>query len=246
MAKVNSFLAERFKSATSKVSKMTGLAEMSNSGALSSFAGVFRVTALSTNEKASLSFLLENHREGEEDIAIDLQQLCDITAEVRAINSQAAILHGERIKRAQGLLKKYRDGAFTSWLIAAYGNRQTPYNFLQYYELFQSLPESLSSKLDEMPKQIAYILASRQGPSSKKEEILRNYAGQSKQELLSEIRQIFPLAQGDKRGSDIFDQMLSALQKIEQKLASCPHKPSSKQRQELSAILKALHKKVSS
>ncbi len=244
MTKVNTFLTERLKSATSKVSKMTGLAEMSNAGTLSSFAGVFRVTALSTTERTKLSTLLEDHRQEGEDISPDLQQLCDITAEVRAINSQAAILHGERIKRAQDLLKKYRDGAFTSWLIAAYGNRQTPYNFLQYYELFQALPQVLSIKLDEMPKQAAYILASRQGTLPKKEEIIRNYAGQSKQELLSAIRESFPLAKGDKRSSDAFEQAIRTMQKIEQQLASSPQSPSLKQREQLRTILQALQRRL--
>lgn len=240
MTKVNTFLTERLKSASSKQSKMTSLAEMSNAGSLSSFAGVFRVTALSSLERTQLSSLLENHCAEEEDISPDLQQLCDITAEVRAINSQAAILHGERIKKAQELLKKYRDGAFTSWLMAAYGNRQTPYNFLQYYELFQALPQNLSSKLDEMPKQIAYILASKQGPLPKKEEIIRNYSGQSKQELLITIREQFPLSEGDKRSSNVFEQALSALQKIKRQLASSTQKPSAVQQAELRAVLTSL------
>lgn len=244
MAKINTFLAERLKSASSKVSKMAGLAEMSNTGTLSSFAGVFRVTALSSPERSKLSSLLENYRPSEGDIGVDLQQLCDITAEVRAINSQAAILHGERIKKAQELLKKYRDGAFTSWLIAAYGNRQTPYNFLQYYELFHALPQTLSSKLDEMPKQIAYILASKQGTVAQKEEILRKYTGQTKQELLIEIRRSFPLAHDDKRSSNGFDQVIRALQKIDQQISSSSHKPSMRQREELRAILQTLQKRV--
>lgn len=241
MTKVNSFLTERLKSASSKLSKkMTGLAEMSNTGSLSSFAGVFRVSALSSSERSKLSDLLENHGTEGEDISPDLQQLCDITAEVRAINSQAAILHGERIKKAQDLLKKYRDGAFTSWLIAAYGNRQTPYNFLQYYELFQVLPQHLSSKLDEMPKQIAYILASKQGPLPQKEEIIQNYSGQSKQELLIAIRERFPLAQGDKRISNPYEQAISSLSKTQKQLASISFKPSPQQRAELHALLTSL------
>lgn len=213
---------------------------MSNSGALSSFAGVFRVSSLSSTEEARLSDLLESHRPEGEEIGPDLEQLCSITAEVRAINSQAAILHGERIKKAQELLKKYRDGAFTSWLIAAYGNRQTPYNFLQYYELYHALPQALSGKLDEMPKQIAYILASRQGALPKKEEILRNYVGQSKQELLHAIRESFPLSQGDKRSSNPFDQALRTLQKLESQLSSSSHKPSPNQARAIRIALKKI------
>ena len=46
-------------------------------------------------------------------------------------------------KERKTILKNYRDGAFSAWLIATYGNRQTPYNFLQYYELYITLPEHL-------------------------------------------------------------------------------------------------------
>ena len=147
MAKVNSLLSERLKLPLEKLSKMTNLAEMSSSGHLSSFSGVFKVSELSDKEQEQLRFLLEEYGEGQ-DIGQDFTSLSAITSEVKAINNQAAILHGERIKKAQELLKKYREGAFTFWLIQTYGNRQTPYNFLQYYELYQSLPHILLSKLD--------------------------------------------------------------------------------------------------
>ncbi|NGX37987.1 MAG: hypothetical protein K1000chlam2_01156, partial [Chlamydiae bacterium] len=42
MVKVNDLLSSRFKKASEKLSKMTNLAEMSTSGSLSSFSGVFR------------------------------------------------------------------------------------------------------------------------------------------------------------------------------------------------------------
>lgn len=73
---------------------------------------------------------------GEGNLTLDLAELSLITSEVKAINNQAAILHGERIKKAQTLLKSYQEGAFSAWLNATYGNRQTPYNLMQYYEFF--------------------------------------------------------------------------------------------------------------
>ena len=85
----------------------------------------------------------------------DLEFLTTITSEVKAINNQAIILHGERIKQCtRTFLTKYRDGAFSAWLISTYGNRQTPYNFLQYYEFYQSLNLELQKRMDDMPRQV--------------------------------------------------------------------------------------------
>jgi hypothetical protein len=118
---------------------------------------------------------------------------------VKAIANQAVILHGERIKRAQEILKKYRDGAFTGWLYATYGNRQTPYNFLQYYEFYTTMPSAMHPLIDQMPRQAVYSLASRSGSIERKEAIVKSYSGKAKQELLKLIRIEFPLAEDDKR-----------------------------------------------
>ena len=211
MTKMNSLLSQRLKMATEKLSKMTNLVEMSSSGNLSSFSGVFQVSPLSKREHESLQQILDQFREETQDTAYDLKELSAITAEVKAINNQAIILHGERIKKAQTILKKYRDGAFSAWLVATYGNRQTPYNFLQYYELHLSLPHPLHAKLDEMPRQAVYSLASREGPLDQKQEIVANYQGEPKQELLNLIRQTFPLADCDKRAQNLGNFAISSL-----------------------------------
>lgn len=214
MAKVNSLLAMRFKKATEKLSKMTHLAELTSSGNLSSFSGIFRVTPLSEMEQEALKNILGQFREDNQDISLDFRALALITSEVKAINNQAAILHGERIKKAQEILKKYRDGAFSAWLIATYGNRQTPYNFLQYYELYNAIPKKLQPKIDEMPKQAVYTLASREGSLDTKEEIIKNYSGQSKNELLELIRTTFPLAKGDGRAPNLAEQLIVQLGRL--------------------------------
>src|SRR3990167_2155551 len=171
MSKVNQLLSERFKKAGDAFSKMTALVDKS------SFSGIFKVSALSLKESENLFALLNQYSEEGCSIETDLTQLSALTAEVKAINTQALLLHGERIKKAQILLKSYRDGAFSAWLIATYGNRQTPYNFLQYYELYTALPHILHSKLEEMPRQVIYALASRSGSLNVKEEIIKNYRG---------------------------------------------------------------------
>lgn len=240
MVKVNSFLAERFKQATKKLSKMTNLVEMSSSGKLSSFTGVFRVGNLTAKEQEALQALLDQYKNEEQEIQADLRALSDITAEVKAINSQAIILHGERIKKAQVLLKNYRDGAFSAWLNAAYGNRQTPYNFLQYYELYLSLPETLRGRLDEMPRQATYSLASRHAPLEQKQEIIENYHGQPKQELLELIRTAFPLSEKDKRAHDPAEVSIASLRRIRRELLSSHFSATQCQKQMLLQLLEEI------
>lgn len=240
MVKVNSLLAQRLKMATEKLSKMTNLVEMSSSGNLSSFSGVFRVTELNAKEKETLLSLLTQYKNDRQEIGDDLSQLSAITAEVKAINNQAIILHGERIKKAQNILKSYRDGAFSAWLIAAYGNRQTPYNFLQYYELFTTLPEKLHSKLDQMPRQAVYSLASRNGNQEQKESIVQNYKGEPKQELLKLIRETFPLAETDRRAQDLSNLAVCQLRRLQSQISTTAFSPTPKQKTELLQILKEL------
>lgn len=200
MSKFNDLLNLRFRQKETQQPKMTALVERSNNGDLSSFSGVFRVCQLNEKEKSDIETILRNFRLNDaSDFDADLKALMAITSEVKAITNQAVILHGERIKRAQDILKKYRDGAFTAWLFATYGNRQTPYNFLQYYEFYTLLPQTLHTKLDQMPRQAVYSLASRSGELEKKETIVKNYTGQAKQELLKLIRIEFPLPEDDKR-----------------------------------------------
>ena len=200
MSKFNDLLNLRFKTKETPQAKMTALVERASNGELSSFSGVFRVTPLNEQEKVELQTILQSHRHSDAyDIDGDLKTLSAITSEVKAITNQAVILHGERIKKAQELLKKYRDGAFTAWLYAIHGNRQTPYNFLQYYEFYTITPQTLHPKIDQMPRQAVYSLASRNGDLDRKLEIVKSYAGQPKQELLKIIRQEFPLDETDKR-----------------------------------------------
>lgn len=240
MVKVNSLLAQRLKMASEKLSKMTNLVEMSSSGNLSSFSGVFRVAELNEKEKEALVSLLTQYKNDRQEIGNDLSQLSALTAEVKAINNQAIILHGERIKKAQEILKNYRDGAFSAWLIAAYGNRQTPYNFLQYYELYTALPENLHSKLDEMPRQAVYSLASRNGEQQQKLLIIQNYGGEPKQELLKLIRETFPLSEKDRRAQDLADSAIGSLRRLQSQLATRAFSPSPKQKTQLLQILKEL------
>ena len=238
MSKVNDLLFSRLKQ---KFSKMTELAEVSSKGQLSSFAGVFKVHPLSEQEHDSLEELLKSYQ-GETEVSIerDLDVLSGLTSEIKAISNQAAILHGERIQKAQQIFKNYRDGAFSAWLLTTYGNRQTPYNFLQYYEFYLELPSNLIPKLDEIPRQAIYTLASRDAPFEKKKEVLENYRGETKNELLELIRQNFPLEDSDGRRENLTLVASQMIQKLARLLGQKRFKPTTTESENLKIQLKAL------
>lgn len=214
MAKLNSILKERFKK--KEPPKMSDLAKRTSIGQLTPFSGVFGIPRVEEKDRTKLTELLNKYSTDHEEIDIptDLSFLLEITAEVNAINNQAAILHGERIKKAQEILKKYREGAFSAWLLTTYGNRQTPYNFLQYYEFYTKMPKTLHSTIESMPRQAIYTLASREGNLEQKEEIVRNYKGEGKQEVISLIRSRFPLNENDKRKENLAIGSIKQLKQI--------------------------------
>lgn len=209
---MNELLNQRLKKSTSS-SKMSVMAQQSASGNLTSFSGVFHLAELSEREKDTISSILEQYAIDEKRVDDDLEALFSITSEVKAINNQAALLHGERIKKAQTILTRYRDGAFTAWLLAAYGNRQTPYNLLQYYEFYEAMPKPLRFQIELMPRQAIYTLASREGALEKKKYIVEKYNGETKSELLTLIRETFPLEEQDKRKKS-GDAIISSLRKL--------------------------------
>ena len=213
MSNVNNLISERLKK-NHQTSKMSELAKQSVNGNLTSFSGIFSVSELSEKEKELLIHLLQEYATGKEDLESDFSALSSITSEVKAINNQAAILHGERIKKAQLILKQYRDGAFTSWLLAAYGNRQTPYNFLLYYEFYEKLPKNLRPRIEAMPRQAVYTLASRDAPLEKKQGFVEAYQGETKTELLIKIRELFPLEETDKRQQNFGESIILQLKRM--------------------------------
>lgn len=208
MSQINDLLSQRTKKGDN-LSKMATMAKQSASGQLTSFSGVFSVQELSGIEKEKLQELLTAYSTPECNLVSDLQELISLSSEVKAITNQAALLHGERIKKAHSLLVRYRDGAFTSWLMTVYGNRQTPYNFLQYYEFYHSLSRPLRLRIEQMPRQAIYTLASRNGSMEKKEELILSYKGETKAALLEAIRQQFPLEIQDRRRENLGEKALA-------------------------------------
>lgn len=223
MTDLKALLNQRIKKADNG-SKMAEMAKQSATGNRSSFSGIFGSAELSNHEKAYLEAILQEYNQGDEDVSQDLEQLSFITSEVKAINNQAALLHGERIKKAHGIFTRYRDGAFTAWLIATYGNRQTPYNLMQYYEFYEAMPKELRPQLESMPRQAVYTLASRNGDLKAKMRIVADFNGESKAELLTLIRQLFPLDREDRRRSSLGENIINVLTKMCQHLEG-DHEP---------------------
>lgn len=213
MKNLDSLLNSRMEKGAQSL-KVKQLAQKSSEGNLTSFSGLFKVGELTEVEKFSLESILKTYLEEQKEITEDLQSLIEITSEVKAIHNQAALLHGERIKKVQTLLKKYKEGAFSAWLVAAYGNRQTPYNFLLYYEFYQELQPPVRLKIEGMPRQAVYALASRKAPLQKKQEVIDLYSGQTKKEMLDIIRDHFPLDKEDGRRTDEGQAILTAITKI--------------------------------
>lgn len=213
MANLDTMLNERLTN-RSKNSKVGDLARKTARGDLSGFSGLFGVSELSASESEMLETLLTDYATDHTDVKKDLPALSAITSEVKAINNQAALLHGERIKKAHHILTHYREGAFTAWLVAMYGNRQTPYNLWQYYEFYQAVPKRLHPQVESMPRQAVYSLASREGDLDTKIKIVEAYDGETKHELLSTIRQSFPLSSSDRRRQNIAEGAISSLERI--------------------------------
>ncbi|MGE3953977.1 MAG: CT583 family protein [Parachlamydiales bacterium] len=192
--------------------------------------------------REDLRTLLTRYAPEAQEIEGDLQALATITAEVRAINHQAALLHGERIKRAQVVLKPYQEGAFTAWLMSTYGNRQTPYNFLQYYEFHRAMPQEVRPEIEKMPRQAIYTLATRKGTLEEKQEFLEKNAGLTKEELLGRIRETFPLHDTDKRKADIGEQTINLFKRVYRTIKADPYSLSFAQKNEIRSMLSEFHK----
>jgi hypothetical protein len=196
--------------------------EITKPSATSAFKGMFGEFKLTEKEQREIELILHDHYQPgkieEERVLVHLQELVTITSEIKAINSQSILLHGERIKKAQNLLKDYQEGAFTKWLLATYGNRQTPYSMLQYYEFYQSIPTDLRPRIESMPKKAAYTLAARDGLLDRKLEIVRNYAGEKQNDIILLIQETFPGDVDDKRRKLINTVTIEEISKLCEKL----------------------------
>ena len=188
--------------------------EVTKPALMSGFRGMFGERSLSQHEEERIATILREHSLVMDSLDEDCKNLSRITSEIKAISNQSILLHGERIKKAQEILKGYKEGAFTEWLFATYGNRQTPYSMLQYFELYSALPPKEKALIEALPKKAAYTLASRGGALEAKVELLREYKGEKQQEMISRIREAFPGDSSDKRMRPISLSLIHELERV--------------------------------
>ena len=91
-----------------------------------------------------------------------------------------------------------------------------------------------------MPRQAVYVLASREGSLEKKQEIVENYQGETKAEMLLLIRQIFPLMQSDKRKQKVGKALIIGLERVYQQLKQSPPELTSAQKKQALSLLKQI------
>lgn len=160
---------------------------------------------------------------GLDKIAKDAFIIEQLTSELKGIGRQGVFLMGERVCKAKEILKSYKDGTFTRWLIRTFGTRKTGYNALSYYELCKRLPaQNIREKFMRIPLSAAYNLASREGSLNKKISLIKDFAGKTQKEIISEIKKQFPT---QKRGGrkeiisveSIIESIYFSIQKLEKR-----------------------------
>jgi len=118
---------------------------------------------LDEGEQQSLRRLLsDNVSNPDRELEEDIFEVSRITSEIKSIGREGIYLLGERISKVQKILKSYTDGTFTQWLTSTLGSKQTGYNYLSYYELYQALPSpDLQDSFSKIPQKAAYTLANK-------------------------------------------------------------------------------------
>lgn len=200
---------------------------------------------LSDQEKISIQqILVDDYMPGtisEDVVSQHIEQLTSITKQIKCIAAQSILLHGERIKQAQELLANYREGAFTKWLMNTYGNRQTPYSMLRYYEFYQRSPKEFRSIIESTPKKCVYLLASRDGDHIKKLELIKEHGKSPQSDLLLLIQTTFPTNESDKR-RPLNVSTIESMGKLCKKLESRSKYITEKDRQEIRKLIDRLQK----
>ena len=83
-------------------------------------------------------------------------------------------------------------------------------------------------------------MASREGAFDQKKEIVANYKGEPKQQLLELIRQTFPLMETDKRAQNLGGIAITSLKRLYSQLSQNGFKPTPSQKKQIHEWLRAL------
>ena len=187
------------------------------------FTSVFGKGELEENIVLGLEqIVIENAIPGlfsEEQASSDLEEMKLLTAEIRAVGKQSLILIGERVFKARNILKKYKEGSFTQWLLQTFGCRRTGYNYLTYYEFYRQLPNvELQETFKKFPQKFAYKLASRKGDINVKCELVREYSDYPLEEMERLMKEMLPHKEGSTKSDSpvqtYIERMRQSLQKL--------------------------------
>lgn len=177
------------------------------------------------------------------DISQHIEELTDVTKQIKCISAQSVLLHGERIKKAQEILANYREGMFTQWLMITYGNRQTPYSMLRYYEFYQRAPTEFRAIIESAPKKCIYLLASREGADTDKFALIKEHGNSPQSNLLLLIQKAFPVQEFDgRKPKPLNASTINAIDKLCKKLESCSKHISDEDRIEIKKLIDRLQK----
>jgi hypothetical protein len=188
------------------------------------FRSVFGIDDLDESQKEELKELLHESAPIEKDsheVQRDFDLLKSITAEIRSIQKQSALLLGERIVKAREILKLYGDGktTFTKWLDSTFSSRRTAYNCLAYYEFYSSLPnDGLRQRLKNMSHKAVYMLASRVGDLEQKYKIVEEYSALKQTEIIPIIQELFPILESEKKKEAGLEGDLNELERVLERL----------------------------
>ena len=99
------------------------------------------------------------------------------------------------------------------------------------------MPKTLRFQIEAMPRQAVYTLASREAPLEKKRSFVESYKGQTKAEVLTLIRQTFPLDEQDKRRQNDGEVLLQTLKRLYRDLKLKSPKISRSQKEAIRGVI---------
>lgn len=206
--------------------------------------------------KSEIKEILLKYAKEEKRAEKDLEKVLKFSLEIEGISVQNRILHGERLLEVKEILKGgeskdfgYKDGCFIAWIMKVYGNKQTPYNYINYTSLYKKLPNETREKFLSMPFTAASNLAPKGGLSTQDTievepgvlDIIKNSEGKSRDALMFEIRERF---KGTKKGKkpNKAGTLISLLKRVEILLKNEYVKLNNSQRVEFEDCLEELKK----
>jgi hypothetical protein len=100
----------------------------------------------------------------------------------------------------------------------------------------------LRGQIELMPRQAIYTLAARHGEIEKKQQFVKDYSGETKNELLEQIRELFPLEERDGRRRMAGIALLTGLKRLFQDLQRSAHEISLREKNNLLTLLEEMHR----